>query len=368
MEYLIQFQLNIFAALILVILYVTLNVKSRVNHIAKQLFKATIIFSAAAIIIEPFSWIFDGTHFFGSYFLEYFTNVLLILIAPIICGLMISYVDYFIFKNRKRLFKRQFYLLPTLLTLVMVIINIFYPIYFSVDKVTNIYNTESFLWIQNLILGLCYLYMFAFVITHRKKTFKYAVIIFIVFFSLPFIGMILQLFTLKLFFSWTSIALSLLVIYIFLESITGEKDYLTKLYSRRSYEKYVSNLIEIEKPFSILFIDLDDFKAINDKFGHFKGDQVLVEFSLKLEKAFQTSSLISRLAGDEFMIVFESELDIEASISNTYIILKNSSDSVVKKLRFSYGYEQHSEGMTIDQIYINVDKKMYKNKVKNKLN
>ncbi|XMB72948.1 GGDEF domain-containing protein [Mycoplasmatota bacterium WC30] len=366
MEYLIQFQLNVFALIILAILFVTLIVKSSVNHIAKRLFKATIFFSAAAIIIEPMTWVFDGTHFLGSHFLEYFTNMLLIIIAPIICGFMLSYVDYFIFKDCKRLYKRYFYLIPTLFTVVMLIINIFFPIYFSVDKVTNIYQAESLLWVQYVMVGLYYLYMLAFTIIHRKKTQKSALVIFIIFFSLPILGMILQLSLENLFFSWTSITLSLLVVYIFLESVNSEKDYLTKLYNRQTYEKYISNLIDAQKQFSILFIDLDDFKGINDKFGHLKGDEVLIEFSRILEKTFKANIMISRLAGDEFIIVIENEIDVEASIKHTYTILENTDDAVLNSLKFSYGYQQHSEGMTVDQIYVNVDKKMYINKVKNK--
>ena len=359
MDFLVQFQMNIYALIILVILHVAIIVRSRVNDIGKKLMENAILFVGLAIIVEPLTWIFDCTLFFGAHFLEYSTNFLLILFAPIICGFMVSYVDYYIFKDSKRLNRRLYYLWPTALTFILLIINIFYPIYFSVDKVTNLYKPENLLWIQYLMVVLYYLYMIVFTLKNRKKTFRYAIVIFFVFFSLPLIGMTLQIFIPMFFFSWTSIVLSIVVIYIFLESTSGERDYLTKLYSRQSYEKYVLHLIDIEKPFSILFIDLDNFKGINDELGHFKGDQVLVEFGRTLIKAFRPNPMVSRLAGDEFTVVVENELDLDSSIRAVYKILESNNDEAIKTLQFSYGFQAYEKKMTVDQLYVSADKKMY---------
>jgi diguanylate cyclase (GGDEF)-like protein len=367
MEYLVQFQLNLYALIILIILFITIVYRSRINSLGKQLFKTAIFFIGLAIILEPLTWIFDGRIFTGAYFLEYLTNFLLLLLAPIISGLMLAYVDYYIFRDRKRLYRRLFYIWPTIITVVLLIVNIFYPIYFSIGKTTNIYKAEDFLWVQYLMVSLYYVYMIVFTLINRKKAFSYAIVIFFVFFSLPFIGILLQSLLPEFFFSWTSIVLSLLVIYIFLESADGEKDYLTKLYSRQSYEKYIRHLIDTEKPFSILFIDLDKLKIINDKLGHFKGDTVLIEFGRTLVKVFNPNYMVSRLAGDEFTVVIENVLDIEESIEKVYKNLANYGDKAVSTLRFSYGHQHYEKNMTIDELYVKADKKMYLYKEKNRL-
>jgi diguanylate cyclase (GGDEF)-like protein len=179
-------------------------------------------------------------------------------------------------------------------------------------------------------------------------------------------GMVLQLFLSEFFFSWTSIVLSLLVIYIFLESTSSDKDYLTKLYSRQSYERYVAYLIEREKPFSILFIDLDKLKVINDELGHFKGDVVLIEFSRALTKVFSPNHMVSRLGGDEFIVVIENVLVIGDSVTKVYKQLTANEDKAVANLNFSYGYQQYEKNMTIDELYVKADKKMYIHKEKNR--
>lgn len=362
MDYLVQFQLNIYAVIILVILLITIHRKSYIKNFGRTMFISAIYVTLAVVIIEPLTWIFDGMHFYGAYLLEYVTNFLLVLIAPVICGLMISYVDYYIFKDRDRVKKRCFYLVPTIFTFIVLIINIFYPLYFSVDREFVGYHVESFLWVQYVMIILYYLFMIVFTLKHRKKTFGYAVWIFLVFFSLPIIGMLVQLIVSEFFFSWTSIVLSLLVIYLFLESTTGEKDYLTKLYSRQSYEKYVVNLIDSKKEFSILFMDLDHFKDINDTHGHFAGDQMLIQFGKILEKVYYPNTMISRLAGDEFIIVIEYSVDIDETIRDVYHLLERHTNELMNTLKFSSGVKKHEKSMSIDQLYIEVDRKMYKNK------
>ena len=79
MDFLVQFQMNIYALIILVILHVAIIVRSRVNDIGKKLMENAILFVGLAIIVEPLTWIFDCTLFFGAHFLEYSTNFLLIL-------------------------------------------------------------------------------------------------------------------------------------------------------------------------------------------------------------------------------------------------------------------------------------------------
>ena len=84
-------------------------------------------------------------------------------------------------------------------------------------------------------------------------------------------------------------------------------DPLTKLYNRRFAEEHLA--LELARAnrhgiqLSVLMLDLDSFKPINDRYGHAAGDQVLQEFSNHLKKAIRSSDLPVRLGGDEFMVV-----------------------------------------------------------------
>ena len=127
MRYLVQFQINIFALAILSVLYLIMKTRSKVNSYGKTLFNLIMITTAVAIITEPLTWIFDGELFFGAFFLEYFTNIGLFLIGPIIGGLTMSYVDYSVYKNPKRVQDRLYYLHLSSLSLYVRVYNIFHP-------------------------------------------------------------------------------------------------------------------------------------------------------------------------------------------------------------------------------------------------
>jgi two-component system cell cycle response regulator len=84
-------------------------------------------------------------------------------------------------------------------------------------------------------------------------------------------------------------------------------DALTGLYNRRYMESHLSTLIEQaagrNKPLSVLIVDIDYFKAINDTHGHDAGDDVLREFALRLKKSIRGIDLACRYGGEEFVIV-----------------------------------------------------------------
>ncbi len=363
MDYLVQFQINVFAMMILIVLYIIIKKKSKVKSFGKRLLKIVMIATAIAIIVEPLTWIFDGMQFFGAFFLEYSTNFVLFLIGPVLGGLMLSYVDYHIFKDPKRIYKKGFYQYLSIFTFFLLIFNLFYPIYFEIHPVRNSFSSGDFKELHYLVLASLYIYMIFFVIKNKNKLQLYVLTIFLVFFMLPIIGMIVQLFDSKLHFSWTSIVLGILVTYIFLESTSTEEDFLTKLYNRQSYDLYLQHLLESETPFGIILIDLNDFKIINDTYGHHQGDQMLIAFAKTLKKVFPKKALVSRLGGDEFIVVIESkETNVDHYIAKINHILEKNEDELIRKMTFSYGYQPYTERMTVDELYTTVDKKMYQYK------
>jgi diguanylate cyclase (GGDEF)-like protein len=94
-------------------------------------------------------------------------------------------------------------------------------------------------------------------------------------------------------------------------------DTLTGLPNRRHFESALKGKDKAARPgrgTALLYLDVDHFKQINDRYGHAVGDAVLVEFAARLRGAVRNSDLVSRLAGDEFTVLLSdvaSEEDVE---------------------------------------------------------
>lgn len=90
----------------------------------------------------------------------------------------------------------------------------------------------------------------------------------------------------------------------------SNQDTVTNLYNRRFFmqalETKVSKL-EREKTLTLAFIDLDRFKTINDAYGHYVGDHILIELAKRLMTFENPDTLIARLGGDEFVIAFDGK-------------------------------------------------------------
>ncbi|ACM93139.1 sensory box/ggdef domain protein [Nautilia profundicola AmH] len=90
-------------------------------------------------------------------------------------------------------------------------------------------------------------------------------------------------------------------------------DPLTKLYNRRHFIENFNYFIDLyeryKRPFSIIFLDIDNFKKINDTYGHQKGDEILINLSKHIMQMLRNTDLAFRYGGEEIVIILpETEL------------------------------------------------------------
>lgn|GEM_PF-3132757 len=92
-------------------------------------------------------------------------------------------------------------------------------------------------------------------------------------------------------------------------------DVLTELPNRTLLYKQLDELLvgrsDSQAMFAVLFVDLDNFKEINDSFGHFVGDDILKRFASELKALIQDKGIAARFGGDEFVIILEMEQETE---------------------------------------------------------
>ena len=168
------------------------------------------------------------------------------------------------------------------------------------------------------------------------------------------------------------VLVALLMQYGAAQNALATSDYLTGLSNRVAFEQDLIGRIrkfrpEDEENLYLLEGDIDDFKLINDTYGHSVGDRALIKAADVLSRIFaKYEAAVFRIGGDEFMAIieFEKELDInqiEEEI-NSKLILTMPGDDI--NMSMSFGAEQYDESMNIRSFIDGADQKLYKSKEK----
>ncbi|MBN1898517.1 MAG: GGDEF domain-containing protein [Spirochaetes bacterium] len=148
-------------------------------------------------------------------------------------------------------------------------------------------------------------------------------------------------------------------------------DPLTKTYNYRYLMEYLEQEVNrakrINNKFSIIIVDVDDFKMINDKYGHIKGDVVLKMLTKEVKTVIRKMDILARYGGDEFLVV-APKADKENASKLAHRILKASPDILFEKnkrekLRLSIGLATFpDDGPNLISLFKAADKRLYKAK------
>ncbi len=118
--------------------------------------------------------------------------------------------------------------------------------------------------------------------------------------------------------------------------VKAQKDLLTDLYNKRSFEDIVSSTLNNPVPdtsYALIFMDVDNFKGVNDRCGHDVGDMVLKRFAHTMGTVFRDSDVKGRLGGDEFCVLVRmpEEKDVNQLISNINEVCRRFTDYLHKQ-------------------------------------
>jgi diguanylate cyclase (GGDEF)-like protein len=148
-------------------------------------------------------------------------------------------------------------------------------------------------------------------------------------------------------------------------------DELTGLYNRRGLtllmEQEIRRANRTMKGLSVVYLDLDNLKKINDQHGHHEGDRALVEIASTLKEVFRESDIIARIGGDEFVIIPTDDNDEgRVMISRLRAVIEERavSNGHPHKLSVSMGtaYYDPSSPATVEELLAQADSAMYEMK------
>jgi len=156
-----------------------------------------------------------------------------------------------------------------------------------------------------------------------------------------------------------------------LQRLTIE-DPLTGLYNSRhlfnQLEKELNRAKRYLHPLSLMFIDIDNFKSVNDTYGHMMGDKVLSLIANRLKDCLRTNDTAYRFAGDEYTIILPETTLPEAKFVADRVLTKFSNDSLtinekeISKISLSIGITEYQINEGIEQLLHRADVTMYEAK------
>lgn len=145
----------------------------------------------------------------------------------------------------------------------------------------------------------------------------------------------------------------------------SEIDPLTSVFNKETTQKLIDQKLKNHEHFCFLILDVDDFKSVNDNYGHAVGDKVLKNLSDLFKNHFRQTDIVGRIGGDEFIILIEDEHIAESRIQS---LLKKVNELKIEelqdfKLSISVGMAfAPSNGTTFMELYRHADHALYQTK------
>lgn len=149
----------------------------------------------------------------------------------------------------------------------------------------------------------------------------------------------------------------------------AERDYLTQAYNRMKAHEFIENEIKrcdrYDMEFSIIMLDMDYFKKVNDTYGHNLGDEILVQLVKLLSQEIRKIDMLSRWGGEEFLIIMPMTDRDGAKITAERIRVVVEQTPFTRGLRqtCSFGVTTYKKGESIESFIDRVDKALYEAKI-----
>ena len=198
-------------------------------------------------------------------------------------------------------------------------------------------------------------------------------VVFLVVSAFPLLGVFAQTLSVDYTISLSSIVVTFIIICLDIQHQFAVTDYMTGLYNRRRLSQKLTERIRKMKQDAIFagyMIDLNNFKMINDEYGHSFGDRILQDFAAVLLATVGPTDLVSRFGGDEFVIIKDiktpNELNLFKQKLLTAVEEYNAAPTTRQKIELSIGadiYVKKSD-YTAEHFLEVIDEKMYRDKKK----
>lgn len=361
---------NVAALVLLMIVKLhTLNQNEARRLFDVQLLTKMMNFTIFECVFDTLVFWVDGQVFMGARVINYAGNIIYYILKMCIAYFWPLFIEYKINNSFKKVKKLAIILaIPLLVCSLLVLTTPFSGIIFSVSE-DNVYARggvcqviPNLLILAYVILGMIKIHF------NRHKEAGYLLFPAMVFIVPVTLGIVVQLFNYGISLTFLGISIGLTGVYLSTQNESAYIDQLCGVYNRRYYNDYISSFNNSSRNdvyITGVLIDMDDFKQINDKYGHHTGDKALQLFSSVLRKHVNNLGFAVRYGGDEFILIINKpNVSVEAVIDNIFNEI-NSINATGKnkfKLAFSYGIASINSDGKMDEFLKTMDSKMYEMK------
>ncbi len=368
-------EINIICIIILLAIFDKFKDESLNNSSDKYYEKtllATISFSLFALI----SGIFNGTSYNFSQIILIISHSLYFFSESLIGYFYTNYILKRINLQEKRKYKFILYI-PLILSIFFLIINFFQKTLFTIS-IDNLYSPSKYLYLYNLINAVYVLIIITNLISYYfyNKNSKSEIKSLILFTLLPVVSAGIQNYNYGIILGQVGFTLSELLIYFNNQKKEANYDELTSVYNRRAFNKRANKIFYSNKSMFLMLMDADDFKIINDKYGHLEGDKALIQIAYILNRAINNTHKnysLARYGGDEFVIVgnIQNKDEVAQLINQIEEEEKKYNKETNNKynIKLSIGYALQNDNHTsVEDLIKEADALMYAKKRKRKNN
>lgn len=238
--------------------------------------------------------------------------------------------------------------------------SMYYGFVFSVDE-ANIYHRESLYWVYIAVFSISTIYSFICIVNGGKEYQARIDSVLILSLCLLAAGIGIQMRYSEIRVDFMCVAVCNMMFYNHRCEKMFQVDMVTRLLNRRCYERTIEN---IKSPAYILIFDINNFKRINDTYGHVAGDRCLKLVARTIYDVYGKYGFCYRIGGDEFCVIMNKNLDNLEKLNRRFkdeIDKLRSADEKISDVALGYEYYDEAD-KPISKVVEAADEKMYKNK------
>ncbi|MDR2476888.1 MAG: GGDEF domain-containing protein [Treponema sp.] len=360
------------SCLTIILIFVDYIRKFNTDNFQRKLLLALLFFAFISVITDFISHFLAGTPGRGVTYTMYTVISLFLVTQNCTYYLGAVFIDYFAYKNIARS-KKFIFIVCVFLALhsISVIANLPTGYYFHISA-ENYYTPGAF-YLLRLLLSYSSILLIIVDVSLASKYFRHSQAYLIIFFIvITGMGAALDIVLKTGSLTWPCFAAAILYLYFFIIQSDSKLDSLTGIGNRYSFNEFIDKLSRqsTREEYSIVMIDMDKFKEINDTLGHLEGDNALRDMAAIIKGCIRHSDFAARYGGDEFVLATQAEYDIQRLMDRIDAAIKLQNEKRIRpyQIYMSYGYDVYitNSGQSIQDFLTHIDAKMYAQKEERK--